>query len=494
MTRTMILLAFLCLVLTITLPTLAQQPDSTPPTDTLHPRILEERIKHLEDDLKYRDGERKRELDQRVEVLGEEIDRRSGELGTRMNLYLGIVFAFLAIFGYLGHKTVVRWIQQTIREKTDELFKDNEKDFKKRAEREADKLLGEVIVEGRQRFHTALAEEQMKFRTQTARVEKLIGKLPTKLTTSDKPLPQSTARNLTELAGELSTTKREDEYTAKEWFVRAYKADEGGDYELAVEYYGRAVDLDPDYYQAHLNRGAAFHQLKRYSEALSDYDVALRSNERDAAAHSNRGVTLTRLNRLDEALKSHNKAIEIDDQSPGLFVNRGGTLWLMKRFNESLKDIEAAVALDPAFGKAHENRAIVLFSLKRIDEAIDADDIAIKMSPDSVNARLNAAEHAIAVGKYDLAITRTESVFPLKTDSGERAVLLFLKSIAEKLLDRDTYPTDQEFENLLAAGLVVTWEFDEIENWLKTADIPEDARKFIEEKTELLKAKQKKKQ
>ena len=37
----------------------------------------------------------------------------------------------------------------------------------------------------------------------------------------------------------------------------------------------------------------------------------------------------------------------------------------------------------------------------------------------------------------------------------------------------------------------LSWSFDQIEEWLKTAEIPDDTRKFIEEKTEMFKKKMK---
>ena len=40
----------------------------------------------------------------------------------------------------------------------------------------------------------------------------------------------------------------------------------------------KAIALDPNYAEAHLNRGVAYGQLKRHDEAIAAFDRALRLN------------------------------------------------------------------------------------------------------------------------------------------------------------------------------------------------------------------------
>lgn len=467
MTRTMILLAFVCLVLTITLPILAQQPDSTTLTDTLHPKILEERIKALEKEIGKVDAERKRELDQRTEALGEEIDKRSGELGTQMNLYLGIVFAFLGIFGYLGHKTVVRWIQQTIREKTDDLFRENEIDFRKRAEREADKLLKDMIAKGQKKIDaledegreklSAMDADREEFR---AKGDRLITELRAKASVPGKKLSEESAMELAEYTVGLSVAKKEDEYTSEDWFLKAYDADEKGDHETALDMYSRAIELDPEDESLYVGRANALFMLERYEEALRDYS----------------------------------RALELEPEEAVLYFNRGNTLRVLKRYKDALVDIDEAIKLRDLDSDTYKLRGHVFIAVRQYDRALADYQRACELNPSNVDNYMSAAEAELFLGSYESALLSAERALSVSTKHEDIAGSLFEKCIALRLLGSDTHATEQDLDEALQKDFEIDWIFDGMENWLKTADIPDDARKFIQEKTELLKAKQKKKE
>jgi Tfp pilus assembly protein PilF len=49
---------------------------------------------------------------------------------------------------------------------------------------------------------------------------------------------------------------------------------------VAIEYYKRALRIDPDYAEAHLNLALAYHQTKRAALARQEYAVACRLQPR----------------------------------------------------------------------------------------------------------------------------------------------------------------------------------------------------------------------
>ncbi|WP_170861303.1 tetratricopeptide repeat protein, partial [Geitlerinema sp. PCC 9228] len=65
------------------------------------------------------------------------------------------------------------------------------------------------------------------------------------------------------------------EAEAKSWFDRGVQQFEAGDMEGALASCDRALQIQPDYYQAWTNRGAALYKLGRKEEALASYDRAL---------------------------------------------------------------------------------------------------------------------------------------------------------------------------------------------------------------------------
>ena len=62
-------------------------------------------------------------------------------------------------------------------------------------------------------------------------------------------------------------------------------------YSEAIADYDKAIELDPNFALAYMNRGKAKAELKQYSEAIADYDKAIELDPNFALAYTNRGVT-----------------------------------------------------------------------------------------------------------------------------------------------------------------------------------------------------------
>ena len=50
----------------------------------------------------------------------------------------------------------------------------------------------------------------------------------------------------------------------------------------AIEYYRKAIELNPQFFQAYNNRGNAYRALKQDQKAINDYDKVIELNPQDA--------------------------------------------------------------------------------------------------------------------------------------------------------------------------------------------------------------------
>lgn len=71
---------------------------------------------------------------------------------------------------------------------------------------------------------------------------------------------------------------------AEEYFMEGNNAQENGSYELAIEYYQKAIVIDPDHADAYFNMGVAYNDLENYDEAAQCYKKAARLGLKDAQA------------------------------------------------------------------------------------------------------------------------------------------------------------------------------------------------------------------
>jgi tetratricopeptide (TPR) repeat protein len=102
--------------------------------------------------------------------------------------------------------------------------------------------------------------------------------------------------------------------TAAEWYEEGCELEES-DRDGAVKAYERALVLDPDHAEAHVNLGRLHHDAGRLDEAETHYRAGLSAQPGDVTAAFNLGVALEDLGRLDEAIGAFQRAVKND---PGL--------------------------------------------------------------------------------------------------------------------------------------------------------------------------------
>src|SRR5262249_2199313 len=76
------------------------------------------------------------------------------------------------------------------------------------------------------------------------------------------------------------------------YFNLAYILDQGGKKAEAAAHYTAALERDPAFMLARVNRGLARLELKQYREALDDFDWARDRGREDASLHAGRGMAL----------------------------------------------------------------------------------------------------------------------------------------------------------------------------------------------------------
>ncbi len=104
-----------------------------------------------------------------------------------------------------------------------------------------------------------------------------------------------------------------------------------------------------------VNRGALKFAGGQNTEAMADFDAAVKIAPDHGDAYVNRGVLLLALNRYDEALAEINKGMGMTLSHPDLgFYDRALAEDLMGRYQEAYNDYKHALELEPDLTKASE--------------------------------------------------------------------------------------------------------------------------------------------
>jgi len=134
------------------------------------------------------------------------------------------------------------------------------------------------------------------------------------------------------------------ELTAREWFEAGCEL-EGSSPERAREAYLRALELDPDVPDAHVNLGRQLHLGGELGRAEPHYREAVRLDPDDPTPHFNLGVLLEELGRRDEAVHAYRQAVLRDPDFADAHCNLGLLLESLGRRQEAVRHLMAARSL-----------------------------------------------------------------------------------------------------------------------------------------------------
>lgn len=96
-----------------------------------------------------------------------------------------------------------------------------------------------------------------------------------------------------------------------------------GNYSRAIEYYDKALAVEPNYVSALANKGLALNSLERYDEAIEDFDKALAVEPDKVRALSGKGTALRNLGNYTEAIEYYDRALAVEpDYRPALYGKR----------------------------------------------------------------------------------------------------------------------------------------------------------------------------
>lgn len=187
--------------------------------------------------------------------------------------------------------------------------------------------------------------------------------------------------------------KPTEELTAADWFLRA-AALIGTDRENTEEEercYQKAIELSPDYLEAHVNYGALLQKQKRYREAEEHYVQALELRKDDPKAHFNYALLLTLQKRTKEAEAHFKVAIELRKDDPEVHNGYGVLLAKDDRPEEAEEHFKEALRLRPDDPDARNNYAVFLGLQNRLKESEEHYEDALRLRPNDPEFHNNYA-------------------------------------------------------------------------------------------------------
>jgi tetratricopeptide (TPR) repeat protein len=317
---------------------------------------------------------------------------------------------------------------------------------------------------------------------------------------------------------ELKTIRKEEEYTAEDWFIKGYSISVKKDYKKAIEYYTKAIELDSSLGAAYINRGNCFLEFEQYPDALKDtikgvellpedpigynnmglikhrtklndealinFKRAIDLNPEYADAYSNMGMVLSDEGLHDEAITNYNQAIKLNPNKSLYYNNRGIAYYHLSKpddIEKAFNDYDTAIKLDSNYADPYNNRAILFVNKKKYNEAIIDYTKAKTLNPNLFNAYLNLCEVYIFTANYEEASGVLRELNEFSLAASHKLTKTYFEVIINKIKGKKTSLLYDKIKTLPWGEDKEKWNFTHLEEWLERAKISEDDKSFIVE-------------
>src|SRR5262245_47428854 len=154
--------------------------------------------------------------------------------------------------------------------------------------------------------------------------------------------------------------------SARGEFVRGTNAAQAGRMAEAISALQRAVELKPEYTEAHYNLAAVYRVLGNLDAALEEYRRAAALNPAFASAHIDIGSVLREQREYEQAERSLRTALALQPDSPEALLELGNVLKVLGDWRSATETLRRAVNLDP--GHARARWAATMAELPAMDD------------------------------------------------------------------------------------------------------------------------------
>jgi tetratricopeptide (TPR) repeat protein len=197
-----------------------------------------------------------------------------------------------------------------------------------------------------------------------------------------------------------------------EWYL--YQGDfkrEKEDWNGALEYYQKALELDPHNSFIYTNRALAYLRKQEYDQSLKNTLHALELNPNDAKAWNTQGCVYLALKQYPLAIENFNRALVCDPHYTDVYLNLGVAYNESQNLEKALEAYQQALQQSPDYAVAYFNRALLYHHQGELKKALaDYNTYLLFNSLDSkaYNNRgiihVTLGNHEKALSDYDLAI------------------------------------------------------------------------------------------
>lgn len=214
----------------------------------------------------------------------------------------------------------------------------------------------------------------------------------------------------------------EPNYT-EAWYQAGYCYGVLGRHGESLQASQRAAKLRPDWAATYLNIGASSYALGQFREAVDAYRQAIKLESDSADTQYALGLSLNKLNRTDEEILALKRAITLKPDHAGAVEKLGDAYMKQKKWADAAAVFEQLRAYKPD-AKTYNSLGEAYFEMNKLDEGLNAFNAAVGYDPDFDRARYNLGRTYIKQGNPEMAQVQYEILKSSRSDWADRLLVL----------------------------------------------------------------------
>ncbi|HRK26820.1 MAG TPA: tetratricopeptide repeat protein [Chitinophagales bacterium] len=167
---------------------------------------------------------------------------------------------------------------------------------------------------------------------------------------------------------EISFKAKED---VKYYYNQAVLKLNNSNYEAAIELLDKCLARDPTNKDALQMRANCYTELKKYKQALKDYNRAVKLDAADPILQYNKATTLLKMGKLNDAIETFDVAVNYKPDYIFALQGRASAKTINGDYAGAIEDYSLVLDQNPLFIAALKGRGVAKGLLRRYDDAVN---------------------------------------------------------------------------------------------------------------------------
>ncbi len=191
---------------------------------------------------------------------------------------------------------------------------------------------------------------------------------------------------------------------------------EQGDFNAAIAAYQKAIRLRPTFSVAHYNLGLSLQKKGDFKQSIISYQKAIKLQPKYPEAFLNLGISQKKNNDLTSAIASYQEAIKLNPHCLEAYFNLGNALQAKGEFNAAIVSYHQLIRLKSNHHQGLVNLGNALHETGRLTDAIATYRNALKVKPNFSETYFNLGNSLHEQGDIKGAISSFQQAIKLNPD------------------------------------------------------------------------------